>query len=101
MNPLCPSCRQPVEETDCYCRHCGRTLQPRMGFWYSHTGILVMALLAGPFALICVWMSRKISYSAKWIWTLAIGLISFYLFYSMYRTVVVMQSLFFSLPPSL
>jgi len=98
MNPTCPSCRQAVDETDCYCRHCGRTLQPRMGFWYSHSGILVLTLLAGPFALICVWMSRKISLTTKWIWTGAIALMSYYLCVSLYHTVLLMQELLSSFP---
>ena len=93
MNPLCPSCRQPVEETDCYCRHCGRTLQPRMGFWYSHGGILLLTLIAGPFSLICVWMSRKISLTAKWLWTIGVTVCSVYLCYSVYKTFLMLQQL--------
>ncbi len=93
MSPTCPSCRQPIDQTDCYCRYCGHTLQPRMGFWYSHVGILILTLLAGPFALICVWMSRKISTPSKWGWTALIGFFSFYLCYSLYKTVLLLQSI--------
>jgi len=92
MNPLCPSCRQAVDETDFYCRHCGHTLRPRMGFWYSHGGILLLTLLAGPFALPCVWLSRRISTTAKWLWTLGIALMTYYLVYSIYQTIQLIQS---------
>lgn len=85
MRPLCPSCRQPVDETDCFCRYCGHTLQPRMGFWYSHGGILLMTLLAGPFALPFVWLSHKISRNSKWFWTAIILVVTWYLCYSMYQ----------------
>lgn len=94
MKPLCPSCRQPIDETDCYCRYCGHTLQPRMGFWYSHLGILLLTLIAGPLSLICVWMSRKLSTTAKWLWTAGILLLSFYFCYSMYKAILMLQSAF-------
>ncbi len=94
MRPLCPSCRQAIDETDCYCRYCGHTLQPRMGFWYSHGGILLVTLLAGPLSLIFVWMSRKISTPAKWIWTAGILATSFYFCYSLYKTILMLQSAF-------
>ena len=87
----CSRCKQPIEEADCYCRHCGKTLKPRMGFWYDHGGILLSTLLIGPFSLICVWLSRKISMTAKWLWTLGVLLVSFYLFYSLYKTILMLQ----------
>ena len=98
MSTTCPRCRRTIEENDCYCRHCGKTLQPRMGFWYDHGGILLLTLIVGPFSLICVWMSHKISLLAKWIWTLCIGLLSYYLCYSIYRTIVLLRDTFLSLP---
>ena len=87
----CPRCQTPISITDCYCSHCGKTLQPRMGFWYSHGGIFLLTLLAGPFSLICVWMSRKISLTAKWLWTLIILLGSAYLCYAVVKTFVMLQ----------
>jgi len=82
----CPRCHRQIDPTDCYCRYCGKTLQPRMGFWYDHGGIVLLTLIVGPFSLICVWLSRKISLLAKWLWTAGISLFSFYLFYSLYKT---------------
>ena len=79
----CPRCHAQIDETDCYCRHCGKTLKPRMGFWYSHGGILLLTLIVGPFSLICVWLSRKLSLLAKWAWTGGIVFFSIYLLYSL------------------
>ena len=89
----CPRCHQPVEETDCYCRHCGKTLKPRMGFWYDHGGILLLTLIVGPFSLFCVWLSRKISTTAKCLWTLGILFMSAYLIYSLYKTALLLKEL--------
>lgn len=90
----CPRCRQPVDGTDCYCRRCGRALQPRLGFWYDHGGILLLTLIVGPFSLITVWLSRKISATAKWIWTAAIILFSAYFIYALYRSFLLIQEAF-------
>ncbi len=61
----CPRCRFEADEADCYCRHCGKALQPHMGFWYDHGGVLLLTLIVGPFSLITLWLSRKLSLSAK------------------------------------
>lgn len=89
----CPRCRQPIAETDCYCRHCGKTLKPRLGFWYDHGGILLLTLIAGPFSLISVWLSRKISLLAKWAWTAGITLFSIYVVYSLYKTALLFKEM--------
>ena len=89
----CPRCKHPVQEADCYCSHCGKTLKPRMGFWYDHGGILLLTLCVGPFALICVWLSRKISPLAKWLWTIGIICVSVYLVYSLYKTAVLLKEM--------
>ena len=90
--PNCPRCKEKVDLMDCYCRYCGRALQPRMGFWYSHSGILLQALCIGPFALICVWLSRRISPLAKWLWTLSIVLCSAYIVYGIYQAILLFLS---------
>jgi len=93
----CPRCRQTVDGSDCYCRHCGKTLKPRMGFWYNHGGILLMTLFVGPFSLICVWLSRKISLLAKWLWTIGIVLFSIYVVYSLYQTALLLKEMLFAM----
>lgn len=90
---LCPRCHGAIDETDCYCRHCGRPLQPRRGFWFSHWGLLLQVLCIGPFTLVCVWLSRRISWAAKWAWTAGIVLFSVYLIYGIYKAVLLLLTL--------
>lgn len=89
--PLCPRCRRPTDETDCYCRYCGRALRPRTGFWFDHGGLLLLTLVIGPFSLAAVWLSHKISRRAQWLWTAGILLFSAYLFYASYRSFLLLK----------
>lgn len=78
-NPLtCKRCHAPVEETDNYCRVCGHSLKPGRGFLFTHAGIILMALILGPFALPLVWMSKIISNTAKIIYTLVLLVAGYY-----------------------
>lgn len=92
--PACPRCHQLTEDKDCYCRYCGKALRPYMGFWFDHGGILLMTLLVGPFSLLCVWLSRRISLQAKWIWSGAIILTSVYIIYAMCRALSLFKEAF-------
>ena len=94
---ICPRCHTSIEEIDCYCRHCGKALRPRMGFWYSHSGVLLLTLIVGPFSLICVWLSRKMSLLAKWLWTAGIILFSIYLVLSLYRVALLLKEMLFTI----
>ena len=87
----CLRCRGMIDTADCYCRHCGKPLQRCMGFWYDHGGILLLTLLAGPFSLITLWMSRKLSTTAKLLWSAGIGLLSAYLIYAFYQSYLMMK----------
>lgn len=75
----CPKCHFACDETDNFCRRCGRSLKPGTGFLYSHSGIILLALVLGPFALPAVWGSKLIGTPAKWIYTLVLVLIGVYL----------------------
>ena len=80
MNELrCPRCGLAHEENDNFCRRCGRSLKPGRGFMNSHVGIIVMALIVGPFALPWVWTSKRISVVSKWIYTIILLAIGYYL----------------------
>ena len=69
----CPRCRRPIDETDCYCRHCGT-----------------------------LWLSHKLSLRAKWGWTAAIVLFSAYFIYALYRSFLLIQeALSYALPAGL
>lgn len=74
----CPKCGGLHEENDNFCRRCGRALKPGRGFLNSHTGIILLALILGPFALPAVWTSKRIGPVAKWVYTLVLGLIGYY-----------------------
>ena len=95
----CSRCRTAIDPQDCYCRHCGKPLQPRMGFWYDHGGVFLLTLLAGPFSLITLWMSRKLTLKSKCLWTAGIALVSAYLVYALYQSILLIKqaaSLLFS-----
>ena len=47
----CPKCYSLCDETDNFCRRCGKSLKPGTGFLYSHSGIILLAVILGPFAL--------------------------------------------------
>lgn len=76
---FCPRCRVQIRETDHYCYNCGKSLKRGYGFLYTHTGIILMTLVLGPFALPCVWLSRRISLLSKIIYTLVMIALGYYL----------------------
>lgn len=75
----CPKCYSLCDETDNFCRRCGKSLKPGTGFLYTHSGILLLALVLGPFALPAVWGSKLIGPAAKWFYTAVLLLIGVYL----------------------
>ena len=87
----CPRCYNPVDETDNYCRFCGRSLKPGTGFLHSHSGIILLALVLGPFALPAVWTSKIISAAAKWIYTVLLLAMGVYLAFAFYHAYLMMQ----------
>lgn len=88
----CPHCHTPVEETDNFCRACGRSLKPGYSFWFTHTGIILLAVLAGPLALPFVWMSKVIGPVAKWIYSAVLLLIGYYFILTCYKLFLLVQS---------
>ena len=87
----CPRCHCPVDETDNYCRACGRSLRPGTGFLFTHSGIILLAVVLGPFALPVVWMSKLISTPANWIYTALLALLTVYLIHAFYQAYLLMQ----------
>ena len=86
----CPHCHLTADPSDNFCRHCGRSLQPRYGFFYSHSGIILLAFLLGPLALPIVWMSKRISLVSKLIYSLllvAMGICLIKMFLGIYQLV--------------
>ncbi len=94
--PFCPKCRQEIDELDNFCRSCGKPLKPGTGFWYSHSGIILLMLVLGPFALIPVFLSKTLSTAAKAIYCVVILLFTVYLCYACWQFFVLMQQMFTS-----
>lgn len=87
----CRHCQSIIDETDHYCRQCGRSLKPGYNFWFSHTGIILLSLVAGPFALPFVWMSKVIGPAAKWIYSAILLLIGYYFAVFCYKFFLLVQ----------
>lgn len=87
----CTRCHAPVDETDNYCRACGKSLKKGYGFLFTHSGIILMTLVLGPFALPCVWFSRLISPTAKWIYSVILLIIGYYFVLMCYHTFMTVQ----------
>ena len=81
MNQMnrCQRCGLMVEETDNFCRHCGCNLKPGYGFLNSHTGIILLMLVVGPFALPLVWTSKRMGTPAKIVYTILMLIMGYYL----------------------
>ena len=75
----CAKCGLSCEETDNFCRRCGGSLKPGKSFFHSHAGIMILALVAGPFALPLVWTSKRMGLAAKIIYTILLLLMGYYL----------------------
>ena len=82
---LCPRCHAEIQSSDNYCHACGRSLKPGRGFLFTHTGIILMALVLGPLALPFVWMSKVLSPLAKLIYTVLLVLCGVYLVYMLWQ----------------
>ena len=80
---FCKRCQAEVRDTDNYCHACGKSLKPGRGFLFTHTGVILMGLVLGPFALPFVWMSKVLSPVAKIIYTVILLVVGFYLIYSL------------------
>lgn len=85
VSPSCPHCATPIDSQDNYCRRCGRSLKTGYSFCYSHSGILLFALVLGPFVLPWVWLSKRMGLTAKIIYSLVCVLIGYYLIVSCYH----------------
>lgn len=80
---FCTRCRAEVRAEDNYCHNCGKSLKPGHGFLFTHTGIILMALILGPLALPFAWFSKVISPLAKVLYTVVLLIVGFYLVYSL------------------
>ena len=91
---LCKHCHLLVDAEDHFCRHCGQGLKSGYGFFYSHTGIILMACLLGPLVLPWVWYSNQISRTAKIIYSIVLVLWGIYVAWSFYRAYQLAREIF-------
>ena len=77
---LCWNCGGKIAPVDKYCRHCGKGQGGKLPWYYSHAGIIAITLLGlGPFSLGYVWKSPRLSREAKWVYTVLILVLTWYL----------------------
>lgn len=93
MQTNCPKCRTLIDSEDNFCRRCGRSLRPGTGFWYTHSGVILLTFVLGPFALIPLWMSKLIGRTAKIFYTLGIVLLSAYMAFVCWQTYTLLKDM--------
>lgn len=93
MQNTCPKCNTSITPEDNFCRHCGRSLRPGTGFWFTHGGVILLAFVLGPFALIPLWMSKLIGQTAKIIYTVVLVLLSIYMAFVCWQVFVLLKDL--------
>jgi hypothetical protein len=76
----CWSCQGKIGLMDNYCRYCGKGQGSHASWYYKHWGIILSALMIGPFVLFYVWRSPLISRTAKIIYTVLILTATWWLF---------------------
>lgn len=81
----CRYCHALVDPADNFCRSCGRGLKSGYGFFYSHTGIILLAFVLGPLVLPFVWLSKQMGLTAKIIYSIVFCIMGFYLFLTCYH----------------
>lgn len=91
MSADCPRCHAQLDETDNFCRRCGKSLRAGTGFFYTHSGIILLTLAVGPLALITLWLSKLISTPAKWVYTALITAFTVYGVIAFYRIMTQLQ----------
>ncbi|HNW44968.1 MAG TPA: hypothetical protein PKI19_10720 [Elusimicrobiales bacterium] len=83
----CWSCGGKVDDSDAYCRHCGKGLSKNIPWYYGHAGIILLTVtVLGPFSLRLVWKSPRLSANVKWAYTVGILLLTWYAGSRLYST---------------
>jgi hypothetical protein len=83
----CWRCDQPVDPSDRYCRRCGEGQGAWLAWYYRPVWILLLALTAlGPFAVVLIMRTPRLSPSAKWLAAVALVAFFAYLGWEMWTT---------------
>ena len=92
---LCWACARRIDGLDRYCRHCGAGQGDHVPWYYQSWGIAVSTLFGlGPFSLILVWHSPRLSAPERWAWTFGILAVSAWLAWRFYGLLQMMNFVF-------
>lgn len=81
----CSACGDTIDTWDAFCRFCGKRQTPKSAWYYEPVWILILGFVVlGPLALPLVWLSPKMNRPAKWLFTLALGIYSVVIAYSLW-----------------
>lgn len=95
----CWACGSPLDPADKYCRNCGRGQNERAAWYYKPWGIIVLTLFGlGPFSIILVWRSPRLSPAAKAGYTAAILLLTAYAVHRFRQLLALYQSALTGMP---
>lgn len=82
---VCWNCAGVISSADHYCRFCGMGQGSFIPWYYRHWGIIVATLFGlGPFGLWFAWRSPVVSRTAKIVYTIVIGVLTWYVAYVIY-----------------
>lgn len=69
----CWRCDHTIDPADQFCRACGEGQNASLAWYYRPLWIVVLTLTAlGPFAVILIWRTPRLSPAAKWIASIAV-----------------------------
>ncbi len=74
----CWACGAGIPQEDNYCGKCGQGRGRFVHWHYRHVGAIFLSLAAGPFALYFIWRSPVISPAAKYAYTVAVLVATWY-----------------------
>ena len=99
---FCRKCKKQIEANDEFCRYCAARQYKEKGggLFFSHSGIWVMFLLAGPLNLWFIWKSPALSRAWKIGYTLFFTFLTIavcWVIYIMVMKIMNLYSTFFSM----
>lgn len=81
---ICYNCKKEIDDTDNYCRFCGKGQGSHVSWYYKLWGVWILLFIIGPFCLWFLYKSSAISKKAKIINAILILIISFLFCYQFY-----------------
>ncbi|MBI2362536.1 MAG: hypothetical protein HYV15_04045, partial [Elusimicrobia bacterium] len=83
-----------LDPFDRYCRYCGKGQGEHIPWYYSRWGIAAASLLGlGPFGVLLVWRSPRLSGTEKAVWTAALLALTGYVCWRLYQVFAMMNAM--------